>query len=747
MDFRPSGSRPVIRASDLRRLILRGRGQADALGLQIAGAQITGRLDLSSADVPFPLVFDDCEFREPLQFEAATLGRLAIRDCALPGLAANGVSINGDLDLSGSAIRGSHSSAASTTKEAAVWLAGAEIRGSWLCARTVIAAPGKRAIHADGIRVAKTIRFIDSFHAKGQIRLLGADIAGSLHLGGVHIEQPVDALALDLGDASIAGGLFIISGADGAHSRIEGQIDLGSARIGGQCLFRAIDIAAAETAPPRPGLSTRRWHGSAISAPRLTVGADLIFDGECEISGGMDLSLCEVGDIWINGGVRLSSPRRIALDLTSAQILGSLTLGAGLEVVGRLDLTSSKIGGRLTMVRTTWTEPLRGIAVNAPSSTIGGDIDCHSVNSVGGGLNFRAGGIGGNVDFTGANLDCPDAPYALNLSQAAVGGSANLCGGLQTRGAVVLDQASVKADVDFTTSNLSGGRATPAVPGREALRMRGASVRGRLQIREASFNGDLDLTDATVSVLEDNVDAWPASYSISGLVYGRFADSASVETSPWACRSRIRWVRNQRNFDAGAFEQLARVFRGHGYVLEAERVLMEELRRASWLSDPSTHRSVFARIAALPRAAWALTLDGLVGFGFRPARVIYILASLTTILAIALAQPAQEVEMRSVDPQGVVFTVSGPLVRQGSDENGVVYGVCGGGQVRCFNPVSFAVETVLPLVSLGQRDTWYPNEETVRGQRLTTLLNLCSLLGWLLSSVFLLSFTRLARER
>ena len=56
-----------------------------------------------------------------------------------------------------------------------------------------------------------------------------------------------------------------------------------------------------------------------------------------------------------------------------------------------------------------------------------------------------------------------------------------------------------------------------------------------------------------------------------------------------------------------------------------------------------------------------------------------------------------------------------------------------------------AVDTVVPLVTLGQRSTWSPDRAGPWGTVVDTWLNLATLLGWVLSSIFLLSFTRLAR--
>jgi hypothetical protein len=70
---------------------------------------------------------------------------------------------------------------------------------------------------------------------------------------------------------------------------------------------------------------------------------------------------------------------------------------------------------------------------------------------------------------------------------------------------------------------------------------------------------------------------------------------------------------------------------------------------------------------------------------------------------------------------------------------------CGGGEVRCFNPVLYAIDTVVPLVSLEQRSTWYPDPSLRYGAFMQWWLNAATLLGWLLSSIFVLSLARLSR--
>ena len=58
----------------------------------------------------------------------------------------------------------------------------------------------------------------------------------------------------------------------------------------------------------------------------------------------------------------------------------------------------------------------------------------------------------------------------------------------------------------------------------------------------------------------------------------------------------------------------------------------------------------------------------------------------------------------------------------------------------------YAIDTVVPLISLDQRTTWFPDPYVGGGQLMLWWLNLATLLGWLLSSIFVLSLARLSRS-
>ena len=86
--------------------------------------------------------------------------------------------MQGDLELSGSRIVGAHPTSASTSRSAAVWLCESAIGGRLRCVDTAIDPQGERAIQADRMHVGGTVRLINQFHAKGELRLVGMQVTG-----------------------------------------------------------------------------------------------------------------------------------------------------------------------------------------------------------------------------------------------------------------------------------------------------------------------------------------------------------------------------------------------------------------------------------------------------------------------------------------------------------------------------------------------------------------------------------------
>ncbi len=238
-----------------------------------------------------------------------------------------------------------------------------------------------------------------------------------------------------------------------------------------------------------------------------------------------------------------------------------------------------------------------------------------------------------------------------------------------------------------------------------------------------TVTGGVDLGDALTSTLADRPSLdWPAGSQLGGFRYDRFASPQGGEQVTWDADARIAWLSRLRHYDPRAWEQLALVLRTAGDRAGAEAVLVAQRRHAR-------------RIGLARWRVFDVLQDVTVRYGFRPQRALYLLIALIAAVTVTLSLPAPRAQMRATDQNAVVFTPAGPLA-------GGPGGTCGDGKVRCLEPFFYAVDTVVPLIDLHQRDTWYPTGDAL----LVVWLNLCTILGWVASTVFAISFTRLGRS-
>ncbi|MBG0815697.1 hypothetical protein [Planomonospora sp. ID82291] len=724
------GEELVVGAHLVRELCRRDRDEIDPRGLAIEGAQIKGDLDLSGMEVPFPLRFTDCVFDRPVDADGADLYLLAFDGCTVPGILANGLRVRRDLDLSRSRITGDLRTSASTSCGAAVWLCESEIGGRLLCQGTVISST-RRAIQADRMRVGGTIRLLDGFEASGGLRLIGARLEGSLDLTGARLTRPDRGLALDLSDAQIGGSLFLIDDQRGRPPLVRGCIDLSNARISGQFLIRAAVFEPAETVRGT-GYSSRRSSGTAISAPGLFVGGDLSVEGECRIGGGADFAMGSFSTIRIHRECAFTVGGGRALDLTNAELRSSLLIEEGVAVEGTLRLAGAHIRGDLRLSGTRWSRPEKESLIAAQGVVVDSVVNLRGLEATGGRLRFRSASVGGVLDARGARL-CNPGGDALSLQQALVRGPLLLTEGFTAQGRVLLNRCGVEGRLDMEGGTFS-----------EGIEAVSATASGGMGLRWAEVPPRVDLTGASTTVLADDAARWPQDTAISGFVYDRFDDA-------WDWRARRDWLRAMTPFDAGPYEQAARVFRQHGHPAEAEHLLIEQRRQARRAPAPGG-RSPRRRIRDARDLLYGLT----VGYGYRPGRVLWLLGALLVLVGAMMLTPWAQETLRATDPRGNVYAVDGRLVtvddvaapKDGTAtgaRRGTRPGPCGDGQVRCFDPLFYTVDTVVPLLSLGQRATWYPETRSPHGSLVSTLLNTAGLLGWLLSTVVVLSFARLAR--
>lgn len=734
VDGRAGGERRTVPAGLLRRCCHELKDQVDPRGLRLAGAVITGQLDLAGLDVPFPVSFDDCDFEQAAVVEGSELFGLSVTGSALPGLLGNGVRIRRDLDLSGSRVAGAHRTSASTSQTAAIWLCESAIGGRLLCVDTTIDGRGGRAVQADRIRVGGNVRLLHEFTAYGQLRLIGARIDGSVDLVGAQVECAAGT-ALDLGEAVIDGTLFLIGDQAGRRPVIRGRIEMGRTRISGRLLIRDLLLTDRGAEPNDRGYSRSTARGCALDAPRLSVGAGMALEGRCELTGSADLTMSELSGLSIGEQCVLSAPGRSALRLVNAEIRGDMRLAPGARVAGTVRMAGAVIHGALG-VHARLTDPERRSVLGATALVVDGGVDLTGLRTAGGRVNFR-GALLGSLVADGARLDNPGG-YSLSLNQATVKGSVRLVDGFTSIGLLVLSRATIEGRLQCTGGSFSCPAPADRNEQGHAIAAASTTVRGGMDLGWTLAWPSVDFTNATTTFLADDPGAWPASISVAGLTYDRFErPQGARQWRVWDHAARCAWLSRQASYDSGPYEQAARVFREHGYSREAEEILMAQRRAARRVGQSGR--------GALRRAADAVYGIS-IGYGYRPWRVLWALAALLVLVAVSLAVPASQATLRATNGNGDVYTTGG-LLRTSTGAPGPAHAdPCGDGDVRCFSPALYAVDTVVPLISLEQRTTWYPDPHVRGGTLLLWWLNLATLLGWLLSSIFALSFARLARS-
>ena len=726
----------TISGALLRRCCHELRDQIDPRGLRLNNAIVTGALDLTGLVIPFPLRFEACEFDTAPMVEGAQLSELSLTGCPrLPGLLGNGVRLRRDLDLSRSHIVGAHWTNASTSKRSAIWLCESEIGGRLLCVDTVIDGQGDRAIQADRIRVGGSIRLIHQFHSRGEIRLLGARIAGSIDITGARLTS-VNGPSIDLEDAVLDGSMFVIEDPMGRGPEIRGRMGMASMRIGGRLLFRNATIQA-HTEVPKDSIYARPTaFDTALDAVRLSVGAEVLFTGQCAVTGRVDMSIGEMSGVSIGAGCVLRAPGRTVLNLTNSEIRADVRLDRDATVEGTIRLAGAVIHGMLAL-RGQLSQPERRSLVGGTALTVDGDVTLDGLRTGGGRVNFRGATLG-SLTADGAQLNNPGG-YSVSLNQARVQGSVRLVDGFSSTGLVVLNRSTIEGRLQFTGGSFTCPGPAPYNQHGHAVEAISATVRGGIDLDWAAVAPSVDFTDTTTTFLADDPDTWPPSFDIAGLTYERFETPQFAAPKPiWDQAARCAWLSRQAQFDSGPYEQAARVFREHGYADEAEQILMAQRRHA---------RRVDRSNAAWPRRA-AEGIYAAIGYGYRPSRVLWALAVLLLLVVVTLELPASQTTLRATNGNGAVYSTRGLLVSPGGPPAGGGSSrpdSCGDGEVRCFSPVLYAIDTVVPLISLDQRSTWYPDPNVSGGEVVLWWLNLATLLGWLLSSIFVLSLTRLSR--
>ncbi|GGX00046.1 oxidoreductase [Streptomyces malachitofuscus] len=217
--------------------------------LRLTGARISGRLHLAGAHIAHALWIEDCWFEEGVDLSGASTQSIAIVGSRVPGVEAGLIRIDGRLDLRRSRLK-SGSTSSFHRRVTALSLINARVSGAVNLSGTEISAPGEWAVSAGGLVAEGGVYCADGFVAHGEVRLMGAQLAGGLHMRGALLERPgprgvaltldnAVASTLDFSDGFTAHGTVRLRGA-----RISDSLTFEGAVLNGPPDGRSVSLAA-----------------------------------------------------------------------------------------------------------------------------------------------------------------------------------------------------------------------------------------------------------------------------------------------------------------------------------------------------------------------------------------------------------------------------------------------------------------------------------------------------------------------
>ncbi|MGW2407057.1 oxidoreductase [Streptomyces sp. NPDC001739] len=290
--------------------------------LRLAGARISGHVNLAGAHISHALWLEDCWFEEGVDLSGASTQSIAIVGSRVPGVEAGLIRIEGRIDLRRSRLE-SGSASPFHRRVTALSLINAHVSGAVNLNGAEITAPEEWAVSAGGLVAEGGVYCQDGFVAHGEVRFMGAQLPGGLHMRGARLVGPGQrgvAIALDNAVAStlnFSGG-FIANG----------TIRLRGARISDNLTFEG----AVLNGPPG-------GHGPSLVA-LLMQAVDFDFTLARPPSGAVDLRGAQVSYLHDNGH---SWPDVVELD---GFVYGSIKMdeaGERREAVGRQDSVARRV--------------------------------------------------------------------------------------------------------------------------------------------------------------------------------------------------------------------------------------------------------------------------------------------------------------------------------------------------------------------------------------------------------------------
>src|ERR687887_417368 len=507
--------------------------------------------------------------------------------------------------------------------------------------------------------------------AARSLKLQGVKITGRLNLEAASLVCPVSLTScyfdapLDLSAATLASlvspGRVLDAGSITVEQHMfrtggftaKGLVALQGAHIRGSLLFSDATLSS-----PDPS-------GMVLNGASMTVDQDMNCNGRFRAEGTVNLRDAHVRGSLNFGDATLTAddPSRPALSAVSLTVDQDMSCNGKFRTEGAVLLNGAKVGMELSFAGATLTRPdASGTVLSAPSLTVGQAMFCSDGFQAEGTVNLQGARVDGSLIFDGASLKAATTPgTALSAPSLAVGQDMFCSNQFQAEGTVNLQGAHIKGSLTFDGATLQAG-------GEESTALNARSLTVDQDLRCGSgfkASGVIVLCEAHSSHFYDDKDSWPSSVQLEGFTYETLRAEPEVKA-----RERIRWLRRDgTGYRPHSYEQLGAAYRRAGYDDHSRRVAIAK----QW------HR----RKAVNPLGKlWNWLLYLIVGYGYR-----------TWLAGIWLL---------------VLIVVGERAFAHASADRLLVAAKDNPAQQPAFHAAVYALDLLLPIVSLGQDSAWIP---------------------------------------
>ncbi len=483
----------IVRANFIRFLVLEGDNQSfvHEKGVQLDGACIEGDLDFHGCDIKRPLFLTNCRFSGALILEDARACTIKLDGSAIGFISAQRARISGGFYLHGCTIAGQ------------LRLIDADIAGSLECHGTQITradsgpVPARDrhiALYASRAKIAGSAFLHEGCSVTGEVSFRGGKIGGNLTCGSGTLSHP-DGSALDCAGVGIGGNVSMDRGFS-AH----GSVWFNGATVHGKFLCDGGSFNQG-TKDGAKALSAKRARidGSVYLRrlkDRSRPGGVLDFQAIGEINF-VDAKIG--GSLECHGGKFLNG-KGIALYCSRISVAGSVFLHDGFTAEGEVVFRSAVVGSNLNASDSR-------INCGAQPGTVSRgrkSLSCERMRT-GGSLCLKHAEVKYEIDLIdaviGGSLECHGAKFdnehgiALHCSRTKIAGSAFLHKGFEARGTVVFRWAGIGANLECDTGSFDGFES----PTGRAIECEGVKVYGSVLMGDGFFAcGEVHIVNAVI---------------------------------------------------------------------------------------------------------------------------------------------------------------------------------------------------------------------------------------------------------